>query len=268
MPRAIILLPGVGAQGATPGRRRAGVHERPGERARQRVPVGDLRVPRRARRTTGAPPRAPRPRGSRPPSGRRPAGEPSARGAAAGVDYAAGVMRLGLAVAVAALAVCASAQGRRAAGPGAGVRRPELGRRPHARGARRGRAAGDGEHHEADDRARRARAPLARRRRDRARGRGTGRRVDARPSRGTAVTVRDLLIGTLVPSANDAATALAVAAGGSAAAVRGADEPRRRGELGLAGTHYREPARARRAGPRLDGARHRRARSAPRSASP
>ena len=46
MPQAVLLLPGVGAQGATPGRPRARVHERPGERARRRVPLGHLRLPR------------------------------------------------------------------------------------------------------------------------------------------------------------------------------------------------------------------------------
>ena len=63
MPQAIILLPGVGAQGATPGRRGARLHERAGERARQRVALGDLRLPRRRRRLAcrrrrrGGPPR-------------------------------------------------------------------------------------------------------------------------------------------------------------------------------------------------------------------
>ena len=46
MPQPILLLPGIGAQGGTPGRRRARVHERPGERARLGVALGDLRVPR------------------------------------------------------------------------------------------------------------------------------------------------------------------------------------------------------------------------------
>jgi D-alanyl-D-alanine carboxypeptidase (penicillin-binding protein 5/6) len=57
---------------------------------------------------------------------------------------------------------------------------------------------------------------------------------------GQHVTVRDLLIGTLVPSANDAATALAVRAGGSVERfVRLMNEKAR--ELGLDGTHYRNP---------------------------
>ena len=43
MPQAILLLPGVGAQGATPGGRRARVHERPGERARDRLPLRHVR---------------------------------------------------------------------------------------------------------------------------------------------------------------------------------------------------------------------------------
>ena len=50
MPQAILLLPGIGAQGATPGRRRARLHERAGERARPRLARGHLRVPRRRRR--------------------------------------------------------------------------------------------------------------------------------------------------------------------------------------------------------------------------
>ena len=62
MPQAVLLLPGVGAQGATPGRPRPRVHERPGERARQRVALGDLRLPR-GRRATSAPRPAPRRRG-------------------------------------------------------------------------------------------------------------------------------------------------------------------------------------------------------------
>ena len=57
---------------------------------------------------------------------------------------------------------------------------------------------------------------------------------------GQRVTVRDLVIGTLVPSANDAATALAIATAGDVprfvAAMNG--EARR---LGLAGTRYRNP---------------------------
>ncbi len=57
---------------------------------------------------------------------------------------------------------------------------------------------------------------------------------------GQRTTVRDLLIGTLVPSANDAATTLAVAAAGSEARfVRLMNRKAR--ELGLAGTHYRNP---------------------------
>ena len=52
MPQAVLLLPGVGAQGATPGRRRPRVHERPCERARHRLALGHLRLPRQ-RRATG-----------------------------------------------------------------------------------------------------------------------------------------------------------------------------------------------------------------------
>ena len=45
MPQAVLLLPGIGAQGAKAGRPRARVHERPGERARQRLALGHLRLP-------------------------------------------------------------------------------------------------------------------------------------------------------------------------------------------------------------------------------
>jgi serine-type D-Ala-D-Ala carboxypeptidase (penicillin-binding protein 5/6) len=57
---------------------------------------------------------------------------------------------------------------------------------------------------------------------------------------GQQLSVRDLLIGTLVPSANDAATTLAVAAGGSEARFVGLMNRKAR-ELGLTGTHYRNP---------------------------
>jgi D-alanyl-D-alanine carboxypeptidase (penicillin-binding protein 5/6) len=57
---------------------------------------------------------------------------------------------------------------------------------------------------------------------------------------GERVPVRDLVIGTLVPSANDAATTLAVAAAGSVPRfVSLMNREARR--LGLAGTHYRNP---------------------------
>ena len=150
------------------------------------------------------------------------------------------VLRLGLALAVAALLVCGSAQGGVPVRAGACVHRPELGRRHDARRPRRGRPAPDGEHHEADDRARRARASLTRRRGHRPRGRRSGRRVVDRPSRRAADVRARPARRALVPSANDAATALAVAAGGS--------EPRfvalmnrKARELGLTGTHYRNP---------------------------
>ena len=56
-PQQVLLLPGIGAQGAGPGRRRARVHERPGERARRRVARDRLRLPRARRRLAdgGAP---------------------------------------------------------------------------------------------------------------------------------------------------------------------------------------------------------------------
>jgi len=57
---------------------------------------------------------------------------------------------------------------------------------------------------------------------------------------GARVPVRDLVIGTLVPSANDAATALAIAAGGNV--PRFVELMNRRGRaLGLRGTTYRNP---------------------------
>jgi D-alanyl-D-alanine carboxypeptidase (penicillin-binding protein 5/6) len=57
---------------------------------------------------------------------------------------------------------------------------------------------------------------------------------------GQRVPVRDLVIGTLVPSANDAATALAIAASGSVPRFVQAMN-RKAQDLGLAGTHYRNP---------------------------
>jgi len=57
---------------------------------------------------------------------------------------------------------------------------------------------------------------------------------------GQRMTVRDLLIGTLVPSANDAATTLAVAAAGSEARFVRLMNLKAR-ELGLTETHYRNP---------------------------
>src|SRR5262245_8671313 len=57
---------------------------------------------------------------------------------------------------------------------------------------------------------------------------------------GQRMTVRDLLIGTLVPSANDAATTLAVAAGGTVPRFV-ALMNRKAAELGLSETHYRNP---------------------------
>jgi D-alanyl-D-alanine carboxypeptidase (penicillin-binding protein 5/6) len=57
---------------------------------------------------------------------------------------------------------------------------------------------------------------------------------------GQRISVRDLLIGALVPSANDAATTLAVAAGGTEARFVTLMN-RKAAELGLRGTHYRNP---------------------------
>ena len=50
MPQAVLLLPGIGAQGATPADVARRVHERASERARACVALGDLRVSRRRRR--------------------------------------------------------------------------------------------------------------------------------------------------------------------------------------------------------------------------
>lgn len=57
---------------------------------------------------------------------------------------------------------------------------------------------------------------------------------------GQRLTVRDLLIGTLVPSANDAATTLAVAAAGSETRFVALMNRKAR-ELGLRHTHYENP---------------------------
>ncbi len=57
---------------------------------------------------------------------------------------------------------------------------------------------------------------------------------------GQRMTVRDLVIGTLVPSANDAATALAIAAGGSVPAFVAAMNTQAH-RLGLTGTRYQNP---------------------------
>jgi D-alanyl-D-alanine carboxypeptidase (penicillin-binding protein 5/6) len=57
---------------------------------------------------------------------------------------------------------------------------------------------------------------------------------------GDRLPVRDLVIGALVPSANDAATALAVAAAGSVPRFVTLMN-RKAHELGLSGTHYRNP---------------------------
>ena len=57
---------------------------------------------------------------------------------------------------------------------------------------------------------------------------------------GQRVTVRDLVIGALVPSANDAATALAIAAGGTVDRFVALMNARARA-LGLNGTRYRNP---------------------------
>ena len=80
MPQTILLLPGVGAQGGSVADLDARVHERPGERARQRVALGQLRVPRE-RATTSARRQAPRRRGSSRRSG------PPRAGSAPGDDW-------------------------------------------------------------------------------------------------------------------------------------------------------------------------------------
>jgi serine-type D-Ala-D-Ala carboxypeptidase (penicillin-binding protein 5/6) len=58
---------------------------------------------------------------------------------------------------------------------------------------------------------------------------------------GERVTVRDLAIGALVPSANDAATALAYHAGGGSLARFVALMNAKARELGLRGTHFSNP---------------------------
>jgi D-alanyl-D-alanine carboxypeptidase (penicillin-binding protein 5/6) len=57
---------------------------------------------------------------------------------------------------------------------------------------------------------------------------------------GERLTVRDLVIGALVPSANDAATALAIATSGTVPRFVAAMNRKAR-ELGLTGTHYENP---------------------------
>ena len=116
--------------------------------------------------------------------------------------------------------------------------------------------AGAREHDQADDRARGARArrlddvvtvsPQA--------AQSESRRVYLRA--GERMTVRDLAIAALVPSANDAATALAAYVGdGLDPAVRRVDEREGR-SLGLARHALRQPARARPARSRLERPRH------------
>ncbi len=58
---------------------------------------------------------------------------------------------------------------------------------------------------------------------------------------GQRISVRDLLIATLVPSANDAATALAIHAGGGSLRRFVASMNARARELGLTGTRFRNP---------------------------
>ena len=151
-------------------------------------------------------------------------------------------MRRGvLALAAAVLASSARRRRRSAAGRGARLRRSRRPRRRRAGGAGAGRAACAGQHHQADDGARRARARASTtwsrsRRRPPA---SASRRSNLRP--GERITVRDLAIAALVPSANDAATALAVHVGhGSVATLRRADE-REGASARPRSTHFENP---------------------------
>ena len=89
--------------------------------------------------------------------------------------------------------------------------------------------------------------------------------IEPRPSRRSAcgagehMTVGDLLTAALLPSANDAANALAVRIGGTPRALRGADEPPRAHPRPEAHA-LRHPGRPRHAGQLLDGPRARQTR--------
>ena len=205
MPRAIMLLPGRRRPGRDRGRRRARVHERAGERARLRVALDHLRRPPGRRRLAGRRGR-PRRRGSR----------AEIQAAPAGRYLSARSTRRVL---------CESASSSRPSSPRSRSPPRRVAAPPsvHARAYfienastgetiaayARPRAPADGEHHEADDGAADARAREARR--------------DASPSApatevggssiylhpGDRLTVRDLVEGALIQSANDAAVALA-----------------------------------------------------------
>ena len=162
--------------GSDPGRRRPRIHERACERARQRVALGDLRLPRRRgrlacrRRDRGGAARC------------RDLG--CLRLVAAVARHMPALMRRGLlALAVVALAAwCATAVAAPASRRRPGLHRPRRPRRRRPRGARARRRAGAGEHDQADDGARRARARPALRRRHGVAPGGRGRRVDASTS--------------------------------------------------------------------------------------
>ena len=233
---AIILLPGVGAQGATPADVARAFTSGPSSAlvnasrsiiyAFRDAPAGRL-----ARRRRG--------RGRAPAGGRLGGG----RLVTASARLPGRVKRWGLAaVAIAALAlsgpVWASAPPVQA--QAYVVQSSVDGRTLAARSADTPPA--DGQHHEAHDGARRPRPPPARPRRDGARGGGAGRRVVARPPRGPAASPSATSsIGALVPSANDAATALAIAAGAARVPRFVALMNRKARELGLSGTRYRNP---------------------------
>ncbi len=154
-------------------------------------------------------------------------------------------VRRGLPLVVAIAVLASAVAGSAAAGApnvqAAGLRRRELGRRVDARGSPRRRAASGGEHHQADDRTRGAKGARSRR------GRGGAARRDAVGESslflrsGQRISVRDLLIGTLVPSANDAATTLAYRAGEGSVDRFVARMNATARELGLTGTRYRNP---------------------------
>ena len=181
-------------------------------------------------RTTGARRRAPRRLTSRRRCGRRRDGDR----AEAPADRAGGGRRL--------RRRRRRGGGRDAAGERPRLRRAELRRRHHARGPRRRPAPRDREHHEADDGAGGARAGASGRGRSSFRAQATRigeSTLFLRP--GERLTVRELAIGALVPSANDAATALALhVADGSLPRFVALMNAKARA-LGLRGTHFANP---------------------------
>ena len=106
-----------------------------------------------------------------------------------------------------------------------------------APGARKG----DREHHQADDwPSSRSSAPRSRTRHRLATG-GCGRRVDGLPARGEHLTVADLVRAMLIQSANDAAQALALHVGAGSTARFVAAMNTKAAEPGLADTRFANP---------------------------